>query len=182
MGGSDQGEAKPAPHQQQQLGQGGLDEAAKQAVRDAVARDAAAREAAAREAAQQEAAAREASAREAAQRAAEEEEAKRKRAVAEAWSAYKADDGSVYYYNAVTGDSSWEKPEGFEGDADKASANPVPVSSGTCGLLLSVYQEVMCRVDAQRGEVMCCIQKPVGWKLGWLALRSGLCAKFGRQA
>lgn len=67
---------------------------------------------------------------EAAERHQEED---RLRAVAEAWSAYKSDEGSVYYYNSVSGESSWEKPEGFSGNADKASSNPVPVSSG--GLL-----------------------------------------------
>ncbi|PSC72075.1 pre-mRNA-processing 40C isoform X1 [Micractinium conductrix] len=56
------------------------------------------------------------------------EEGERKRREAEAWSAYKADDDSVYYYNQLTGESSWEKPEGFKGDV-AVSKDPVPVSS-----------------------------------------------------
>lgn len=61
-----------------------------------------------------------------------EDEERQKRA-AEAWSAYKSDDGSIYYYNQVTGESSWQRPEGFTGEADKASSNPVPVKTGGGG-------------------------------------------------
>lgn len=35
----------------------------------------------------------------------------------------------VYYHNPSTGESSWQKPEGFEGDAGFAGAAPVPISS-----------------------------------------------------
>ena len=35
----------------------------------------------------------------------------------------------VYYHNPATGDSSWQKPEGFEGTVTTGSAAPVPVSS-----------------------------------------------------
>lgn len=35
----------------------------------------------------------------------------------------------VYYHNPSTGESSWQKPEGFEGDAGSAGAAPVPISS-----------------------------------------------------
>ena len=35
----------------------------------------------------------------------------------------------VYYHNPSTRESSWQKPEGFEGDAESAGAAPRPVSS-----------------------------------------------------
>ena len=35
----------------------------------------------------------------------------------------------VYYHNPSSGESSWQKPEGFEGDAGFAGAAPVPISS-----------------------------------------------------
>ena len=35
----------------------------------------------------------------------------------------------VYYHNPSTGESSWQKPEGFQGDAGSAGAAPVPISS-----------------------------------------------------
>jgi hypothetical protein len=52
---------------------------------------------------------------------------------AEAWSAYKAADGTVYYYNQMTGESSWRRPQSFIGDESRTSSNPVPVSSGALG-------------------------------------------------
>ena len=63
------------------------------------------------------------------------EETEREKRVAEAWAAYKAADGSgrTYYHNQLTGESSWERPQGFQGDEARASSNPVPVSSGTRG-------------------------------------------------
>ena len=57
-----------------------------------------------------------------------EEEEREKRA-AGAWSAHKTETGT-YYYNQLSGESTWQRPEGFTGDEDKASSNPVPVSSG----------------------------------------------------
>ncbi|XP_038697942.1 pre-mRNA-processing protein 40C-like isoform X2 [Tripterygium wilfordii] len=47
---------------------------------------------------------------------------------AEAWTAHKADTGVFYYYNAVTGQSTYEKPPGFKGESDKVSVQPTPVS------------------------------------------------------
>lgn len=35
----------------------------------------------------------------------------------------------------VSGESSWERPEGFTGDAQHASSNPVPVKTGACPTL-----------------------------------------------
>ena len=32
------------------------------------------------------------------------------------WTAHKTDTGIVYYYNALTGESTYEKPAGFKGE------------------------------------------------------------------
>ena len=42
----------------------------------------------------------------------------------------------------VTGESSWQRPEGFTGDVGKASSNPVPVS--TEKVPGTEWQEVTC--------------------------------------
>lgn len=34
----------------------------------------------------------------------------------DAWTAHKTDTGVVYYYNAVTGESTYNKPVGFKGE------------------------------------------------------------------
>lgn len=34
----------------------------------------------------------------------------------DAWTAHKTETGAVYYYNAVTGESTYEKPAGFKGE------------------------------------------------------------------
>lgn len=47
---------------------------------------------------------------------------------AEAWSAHRTETGAVYYYNAVSGKSTYEKPPGFQGEPDKVTAQPTPVS------------------------------------------------------
>ncbi|KAL5761373.1 hypothetical protein ACOSP7_017637 [Xanthoceras sorbifolium] len=46
----------------------------------------------------------------------------------DAWTAHKSDTGVVYYYNAVTGKSTYEKPAGFKGEPDKVPVQPTPVS------------------------------------------------------
>ncbi|KAK9691377.1 hypothetical protein RND81_09G193400 [Saponaria officinalis] len=46
----------------------------------------------------------------------------------DAWSAHRTESGAVYYYNAVTGESTYEKPSGFKGEAGNATAQPTPVS------------------------------------------------------
>ncbi|KAL5718563.1 hypothetical protein ACHQM5_011450 [Ranunculus cassubicifolius] len=47
---------------------------------------------------------------------------------ADAWTAHKSDTGVVYYYNAVTGESTYERPHGFKGEPDKVTAQSTPVS------------------------------------------------------
>eukprot|EP00877_Chromochloris_zofingiensis_P010149 jgi/Chrzof1/5388/Cz16g01020.t1 len=59
------------------------------------------------------------------QKNAEEDKA---RAAAGAWTAHKTDDGQVYYYNTVSGASSWERPATFRGDEEAVAEQPVPVA------------------------------------------------------
>eukprot|EP00887_Chlorella_sp_A99_P005017 scaffold4.g5017.t1 len=61
-------------------------------------------------------------------RRAEEEEEERTR-VAAAWAAFKREDGTVYYHNSLTKESTYQRPEGFAGDVEQLSSKPVPVSS-----------------------------------------------------
>ena len=35
---------------------------------------------------------------------------------ADAWTAHKTEDGTVYYYNSVSGQSTYTRPEGFTGE------------------------------------------------------------------
>ncbi|XVE85507.1 hypothetical protein DITRI_Ditri17bG0096300 [Diplodiscus trichospermus] len=44
------------------------------------------------------------------------------------WTAHKTDTGIVYYYNALTGESTYEKPAGFKGEPDHVTVQPTPVS------------------------------------------------------
>ncbi|KAK6931844.1 FF domain [Dillenia turbinata] len=46
----------------------------------------------------------------------------------DAWTAHKTDTGTVYYYNAITGVSTYEKPSGFKVETDKVAGQPTPVS------------------------------------------------------
>nr|CAB3494375.1 unnamed protein product [Digitaria exilis] len=46
----------------------------------------------------------------------------------DAWSAHKTETGVVYYYNALTGESTYQRPPGYKGEAEKVAAQPVPVS------------------------------------------------------
>ncbi|KAG6713594.1 hypothetical protein I3842_05G161300 [Carya illinoinensis] len=47
----------------------------------------------------------------------------------DAWTAHKTEAGVVYYYNAVTGESTYDKPPGFKGEHDKVLVQPTPVST-----------------------------------------------------
>ncbi|KAL1828233.1 pre-mRNA-processing protein 40C [Daucus carota subsp. sativus] len=46
----------------------------------------------------------------------------------DAWTAHKTETGAVYYYNAVTGESTYEKPAGFKGEAERVATQPTPIS------------------------------------------------------
>ncbi|XP_071927412.1 pre-mRNA-processing protein 40C-like isoform X1 [Coffea arabica] len=46
----------------------------------------------------------------------------------EAWTAHRTETGALYYYNAVTGESTYEKPSGFVGEPEKVTAQPTPVT------------------------------------------------------
>ncbi|KAG4985040.1 hypothetical protein JHK82_032640 [Glycine max] len=46
----------------------------------------------------------------------------------DAWTAHKTEAGIIYYYNAVTGESTYHKPSGFKGESHQVSAQPTPVS------------------------------------------------------
>lgn len=78
--------------------------------------------------------------------AAEEEQ----RRVAAAWAAFKRDDGTVYYHNSLTKESTYTRPPGFSEDTEKLSTKPVPVAServpGTGWL------EVSCQVSRRWEE------------------------------
>ncbi|KAK4264142.1 hypothetical protein QN277_029471 [Acacia crassicarpa] len=46
----------------------------------------------------------------------------------DAWTAHKTEGDIVYYYNALTGESTYDKPAGFKGEPDEVSVQPTPVS------------------------------------------------------
>ncbi|KAL3634363.1 hypothetical protein CASFOL_021417 [Castilleja foliolosa] len=46
----------------------------------------------------------------------------------DAWTSHRAETGTVYYYNALTGESTYEKPSGFKGESDKAIVQSTPIS------------------------------------------------------
>ncbi|XP_073276275.1 pre-mRNA-processing protein 40C isoform X2 [Primulina huaijiensis] len=46
----------------------------------------------------------------------------------DAWATHWTETGTKYYYNALTGESTYEKPNGFKGESDKATVQSIPVS------------------------------------------------------
>ncbi|KAI5072388.1 hypothetical protein GOP47_0012996 [Adiantum capillus-veneris] len=48
--------------------------------------------------------------------------------VADVWTAHRTQEGIIYYYNSVTGQSTYDQPLGFQGEVDKVAAQPTPVS------------------------------------------------------
>ncbi|KAG5608601.1 hypothetical protein H5410_019882 [Solanum commersonii] len=46
----------------------------------------------------------------------------------ETWTAHRTETGAIYYYNSLTGESTYEKPAGFRGEPGKVAAQPTPVS------------------------------------------------------
>lgn len=47
---------------------------------------------------------------------------------ADVWTAHKTDNGAVYYYNSVTAQSTYTRPDGFKGEPAKVTTHPTPVS------------------------------------------------------
>jgi transcription elongation regulator 1 len=97
------------------------------------------------EAAAIEAEAAQAAADAAAKRAAEAEEARMRM---RAWTAHKSGDGQVYYHNTMTGESSWERPEGFAGEATAVAEGP-PVPVAQASVAGTEWYEVKCQ-DGRR--------------------------------
>ncbi|XP_073000923.1 pre-mRNA-processing protein 40C [Typha latifolia] len=58
----------------------------------------------------------------------QKEEATTKYEDADVWTAHKTDSGAIYYYNSVTGKSTYEKPADFKGEIERITAQSVPVS------------------------------------------------------
>ncbi|XP_047066109.1 pre-mRNA-processing protein 40C-like isoform X1 [Lolium rigidum] len=46
----------------------------------------------------------------------------------DAWSAHKTEAGVLYYYNALTGESTYQRPPGYKGELEKVAAQPIPAS------------------------------------------------------
>ncbi|KAK1430224.1 hypothetical protein QVD17_12813 [Tagetes erecta] len=50
----------------------------------------------------------------------------------EAWSAHRTETGTIYYYNVVKRQSTYQKPVGFKGEPDKVFAQPTLISWEKC--------------------------------------------------
>ncbi|KAL7609464.1 pre-mRNA-processing protein 40C [Lactuca sativa] len=50
----------------------------------------------------------------------------------DAWSAHRTETGILYYYNSVTGQSTYQKPPGFKGEPERVYAQPTPISWEKC--------------------------------------------------
>ncbi|GKD31512.1 pre-mRNA-processing protein 40C, partial [Tanacetum coccineum] len=50
----------------------------------------------------------------------------------DAWSAHRTETGIIYYYNSVTGQSTYQKPASFKGEPDKVYSQPTPISWEKC--------------------------------------------------
>lgn len=46
----------------------------------------------------------------------------------DAWTAHRTETGTVYYYNALTGESTYEKPSGFKGEVLQALLSSLRIS------------------------------------------------------
>ncbi|KAL2591717.1 hypothetical protein AAZV13_12G025800 [Glycine max] len=65
----------------------------------------------------------------------------------DAWTAHKTEAGIIYYYNAVTGESTYHKPSGFKGESHQVSAQPTPVSMYVITYILVAITIFLYKID-----------------------------------
>ncbi|ONK55246.1 uncharacterized protein A4U43_UnF6000 [Asparagus officinalis] len=51
-----------------------------------------------------------------------------KREEVDAWTAHKTESGTIYYYNSITGESTYNKPSSFKGELEKVANQSTPVT------------------------------------------------------